>query len=132
MVRIARRALSLAAIAALAAPIACVHGSPPPAGSGDGAVDPSSTMTVQVVSHNPGPVELYIDAGFGRPLRVLGPHQVAAFRIPLHSLSGSRRMRLVARQADGRQSRTFVPFVPGGRVVWTIEANLFFSSVETR
>jgi hypothetical protein len=131
MVRIARPVLSFAAIAALAAPAACAHRSaPPPAATDEAAADPASTMTVQVISHSPRPVELYIDAGTGRPLRVLDPHGVAAFRIPRRSLAGSRRMRLVARQAGGGESRTFVQFVPGGRVVWTIEANLFFSSVE--
>ncbi len=123
--------LALVGLAALAAPAACAHRSPAESAGSDIRMDEASAVIVQVVSHNPHAVELYLEAGPGRQrLGVLGANGRRAIEVQWHSLAGSKRVRLTARQVgSGREvSSGSMPVAPGGKVVWTLEPNLAFSS----
>jgi hypothetical protein len=122
---------ALAGLAALAAP-ATACGPRPAAGSAGAAAqdDDASAVTLQVVSHNARAVELSLDSGSGeRRLGVVRGQGRTTFSIPWREVAGGKRLRLSARALGGGPAvSSAVEVTPGGRVAWTLESNLTFSS----
>jgi hypothetical protein len=128
------RSFALAGLAALAAAAPAACGPRPSAGS---AADPAapdgdaSAVTVVVVSHNPHPVELLLEGG-ARPERLgtLRGQGRTTFAIPWRALAGGKQLHLAAREiGGGRTVSSSVEVAPGGRVAWTLESTLPFSSL---
>jgi len=124
--------LALVGFMALAAP-AC--GPRPPAESAQPAAqqEDAAPVTVQVMNNNIHPVELYLDTGAGQKrisaVRGLGR---STFEIPWRAMTGSKSIRLAAREVGGGGRVVpsgSVDVAPGGKVAWTVEANLVFSTV---
>ena len=89
-------------------------------------------MTVHVTSHNSSALLLFMDAGAGDErigdIRGFGG---TAFAIPWRALTGAKRIRLAASDGHGGPliPSGWVEVRPGGKVRWTLEPNLIFSSV---
>jgi len=116
-------------LTALAALAACASQS----GSGslvdDVATDESgaSDVNVQIVSHNPRDVVIYIFLGTSRQrLGLAGGNSTTNFRLPWHQVQGASVAHLLAEQMgdSDRVESDLLQLKPGGRVVWTVEADL--------
>lgn len=96
----------------------------------EAAADDASDVRLQIISRHTYPVAVAVETGADREeIAVLGPHEVAAFRVPLRLLGGSKYLRLYARRAGSVRAaaRTTVEVKPGSKVHWTIDPNLAFS-----
>jgi hypothetical protein len=96
----------------------------------EAATTGASDVTLQIISHHTYPVAVAVETGADREeIAVLGPHEVAAFKVPLRWLGGSKYLRLYARRSGSIRDaqRTTVEIKPGSKVHWTLDPNLAFS-----
>jgi hypothetical protein len=89
-------------------------------------VDPNATVLVQVESHFPGDVVIYLVVGTQRVrLGTVTALRSAEFTFPWRRLQGSGVTRLLAHPlAGGSFASDPLSVQPGQSITWTLESNL--------
>jgi hypothetical protein len=123
------RLTSLALVAFLSAPAACARGPQSGSLSDDVAAeeDGESDVTFQVVSHNPRDVVIYLLLGSSRQrLGMASGNSTTVFTMKWGRLANASDIHLRGEQmGNGEVVQTDrLQLKPGGRVLWTLQAEL--------
>lgn len=122
------RLTSLALVAFLSAPAACARG--PQSGSLSDEVaeeEGESDVTFQIVSHNPRDVVIYLLLGRSRQrLGLASGYSTTTFTMKWSRLANASDIHLRGEQMGNSEQVDTDPLQlkPGGRVLWTLQAEL--------